>query len=143
MLSIAAETGLGANPGSPTADQLTLNGGTLHTTATFSIDDTNRGITLGASGGTFSPNNGTTLTIASTNIITGSGALTMFGACGLTLNADNTYTGLTTVFAGTLTLNRAGGTIANTAAVTVAGGTLAVAQSDTVGAVTLLSGTIS
>ena len=34
-ISVAADTNLGAAPGSAVADQLTLSGGTLQTTATF------------------------------------------------------------------------------------------------------------
>jgi len=61
----------------------------------------------------------------------------------LTLSGNNTYTGLTDVRAGTLSLARAGGTLADTAPVQISGGTLYVAQSDTVGAVTILSGNIT
>jgi fibronectin-binding autotransporter adhesin len=103
-LSIAAETALGSNPGSFTADQLTLNGGTLLSTATFSIDDANRGITLGTSGGTIEVSTGT-LTVAATNLIAGSGSLTKTGTGGLTLSGANTFTGDTVVSAGTLTLS--------------------------------------
>lgn len=70
------------------------------------------------------------------------GALTKQGAGSLTLSAANTYTGLTTVSAGTLVLGAAeaiGG-----GAVTVNGGILDIgAFSDTVGAVTLTSGSIT
>jgi len=74
---------------------------------------------------------------------TADGGLTKKSAGTLTLSGNNTYTGLTDVQAGTLSLGRSGGTIADTAAVQVSGGTLDVANSDTVGAVTLSSGTIS
>jgi autotransporter-associated beta strand protein len=106
ILKISAESKLGGNPGSSTADQLKLNGGTLQTTATFSIDDSNRGVTLGASGGTFSPDNGTTLTIA--NAITGTGGLTKSGAGALTLSGANDYSGTTTISAGTLQIGSGG-----------------------------------
>jgi autotransporter-associated beta strand protein len=101
-VKISAESGLGGDPGGFAADQLSFNGGTLQTTATFSIDDSIRGMTLGAGGGTFSPDTGTILTIA--NVITGAGALTMAGAGTLTLTGDNTYTGVTTFTAGTLSV---------------------------------------
>ena len=114
-ISIAAETGLGANPGSSTADQLTLNGGTLLTTATLTIDDANRGITLGAAGGTFEVSTGTT-TINSTSVIAGSGGLTKTGAGTLTLaGSANTYTGPTTISAGTLSVSSLGNGSANSA----------------------------
>jgi len=56
------------------------------------------------------------------------------------LTGANTYTGNTTVNAGTLSLAHSGGTIADTAGVIVSGGTLDVAQDDTVGAVTISGG---
>ncbi|MBM3852211.1 MAG: hypothetical protein FJ399_03555 [Verrucomicrobia bacterium] len=139
-LSISAENNLGGNPGAFNAGQLTLNGGTLNTSATFSIDDANRGVTLGASGGTFDTNASTTLTIA--NVIAGTGALNKTGSGALTLTAANTFSGLTTVSAGTLNLGHASDTLDG--AITVSGGTLALgANSDTVGAVTLSSGSIT
>ncbi len=78
-------------------------------------------------------------------IESGSGtvALVKSGAGNLTLTGSNTYTGLTDIQGGTLSLGRATSTLADTAPVQVSGGTLDVAQSDTVGTVTLLSGTIS
>jgi autotransporter-associated beta strand protein len=101
-LRIASEQNLGANPSAATADQLTLAGGTLNTTASFSLDDTNRGITLAAAGGTISVNNGTTLTVA--NVITGPGNLTVSNTGTLALNAANTFTGTTFANNGTLAL---------------------------------------
>lgn len=101
-LRISSEQNLGANPGSAAADQLTLAGGTLNTTASFSIDDANRGITLAAAGGTISVNTGTTLTVA--NAISGSGNLTVSGAGTLALTAANTFSGTTFSNAGTLQL---------------------------------------
>ena len=69
--------------------------------------------------------------------------LTKSGAGTQVLSGANSYTGLTDVQAGTLTLGHATDTLADTAAVQVSGGTLAVPNTDTVGAVTLSSGTIS
>jgi len=57
------------------------------------------------------------------------------------LTAANTYTGLTTVSGGTLTLGHATDTLDGN--ITVAGGVLDVDNPDTVGTVTLSSGTIS
>jgi autotransporter-associated beta strand protein len=104
VLSISAETGLGGNPAGFTADQLTLNGGTLRTTASVVIDDANRGITLGISGGTISVTIGNSSSLSSANVITGSGSLTKAGAGNLVLGAVNTYNGNTTVSAGGLGL---------------------------------------
>ncbi len=142
-LSIAAENRLGGNPGAFTANQLTIDGGTLRTTASFAIDDANRGVTLGAGGGTFDVTTGT-LTLASTNIITGTGALTKIGTGTLLLNSQNTYDGGTTVTAGTLTLGHASNTLDDAGTVLVNGGTFAIgANSDTIGALTLSSGNIT
>ncbi len=118
-LSISDETNLGDNPAAPAADQLTLDGGTLLTTATMAIDDSNRGITIGAVGGSFETDAATTLTVGS--IITGAGALTKEGTGSLIFTAANTNTGTTTVNAGIL-----GGTGSVGGDLTVAtGGTLA------------------
>src|SRR5205085_1154772 len=103
-LSIAAQNNLGANPGSLTADQLTINGGTLATTASFSLNDSNRGITLGASNGTIDVAGGTTLTLP--NAVAGSGNLTMTNAGTLILSASNSYVA-TTISGGTLQVGNA------------------------------------
>jgi autotransporter-associated beta strand protein len=98
-LKIDAESRLGGNPASFTADQLTLNGGILQTTETFSFD-TNRGITLGASGGTLDQDAATTLTAGS--IISGTGGLTKAGSGTLILSGENTYSDGTTLTSGTI-----------------------------------------
>ena len=113
-ISIAQESNLGANPSASNAAQLTLNGGTLATTATFSITDTNRGVTLGSSGGTFNVANATTLTVNS--VITGSGLLTKTGTeapldttySTLILTRSNSYTGGTNILTGGLQINNGG-----------------------------------
>jgi autotransporter-associated beta strand protein len=64
-LSIDSEARLGGNPASFTADQLTLNRGVLFTTSNMAIDDSNRGIRIGASAGLFNVAPDSTLTIAS------------------------------------------------------------------------------
>ena len=51
-LSINADSSLGAAPGSATAGHLILNGGTLQSTTSFTLNS-NRGITLGSSDGVF------------------------------------------------------------------------------------------
>jgi autotransporter-associated beta strand protein len=100
-LSIAAESALGVVAGGGAADQLTLAGGTLLTTATMTIDDANRGITLAPAGGTFEVSTGV-LTVA--NVIAGPGDLTKTGSGTLALNAANTFTGETVLSAGGLAL---------------------------------------
>lgn len=103
VLAVNADNGLGSYPATFVPDQLTLNGGMLQTSETFTLAS-NRGITLGANGGTFAPNSGTILTVGQ---ITGSSSLTMVGAGTLALGAANAdYSGTTTVnnSNGTLTL---------------------------------------
>ncbi|MDZ7617092.1 MAG: autotransporter-associated beta strand repeat-containing protein [Patescibacteria group bacterium] len=132
-ISINAEANLGRDPGgyytatndfvagtfNPAA--LTLNGGTLRATASFAIDDSNRGVTLGTNGGALDvPNAAHTLTIA--NVITGPGSLTKTGTGTLSLTAANTYAGDTRAAAGTLNLGNAAA---------LAGSTLDLAADDT------------
>jgi fibronectin-binding autotransporter adhesin len=94
-----AETGFGAAPASPLADAITLNGGSIGTSFSITLN-TNRGITLGPNGGTI---NTSAATMTIPGVISGSGSLNK-GTGTLTLqNAANTYTGSTTV-AGTLSV---------------------------------------
>ncbi|NBO83441.1 MAG: hypothetical protein EBU75_11645, partial [Betaproteobacteria bacterium] len=64
-ISVSVDTNLGTAPtGSAVADQLTLNGGTLLSTGTFTLA-ANRGVTLGSSDGTIEVSgSSTTLTVA-------------------------------------------------------------------------------
>lgn len=101
-LSIAAQNALGLAPGTFVADQLTLAGGILRASANFSLDDANRGITITAAGGSFDVNPSMKLTVA--EVIAGPGSLTKLGTGTLTLTTANTFSGTTTVSAGTLEL---------------------------------------
>lgn len=101
-LRISSEQNLGNGPLSFAADQLTLAGGTLNTTASFSLDDSTRGITLAAAGGTISVNGSTTLTVG--NVIAGTGSLIQSNTGTLAFTAANTYSGATFANAGTLAL---------------------------------------
>ena len=98
-LNIAAETSLGVTPGSATATQLTMAGGTLQFGAANITLSVNRGITLIGAGNTFDTN-GNTATIA--GIIAGSGyPLTKTGGGTLFLtNAANAFTGPFTISGG-------------------------------------------
>lgn len=113
------------NISSPNTNSITISGAITNTAGiTFTGAGTNT-ITVG------------------TGVISGAGGITVSGAYNVNLTGNNTYTGLTDVQSGRLSLGRSGGTIANTAPVQVSGGILNVANSDTVAAVTLSSGTIS
>lgn len=89
---VSGDSNLGGSTGT-----LDFEGGALETAATF---DTGLPVTLGPSGGTFSPDSGTVLTL--TGVVGGSGALTLTGPGTLALTGPNTYMGGTTVTAGTL-----------------------------------------
>ena len=102
-LRVDDQTRLGRNPATFMPTHLTLNGGVLQTTASFALNDSNRGVSLGANGGTFNVNPATTLTID--RPISGTGALRKSGLGALVLTAQNTYSGATTNFAGTLLIN--------------------------------------
>src|SRR5579883_358991 len=104
-IALSADSGLGNAPGTATAGQLVLNGGILENTSSFTLNS-NRGISLGSSGGIFSPDSGMTLTYG--GIIAGSGNLTQAGAGTSILTGSNSYTGSTSVNAGTLSLASAG-----------------------------------
>lgn len=106
-LSVAADAGLGSAPVSAIAGHLTLDGGTLATTASFTLN-TNRSIALGATGGGLNTASATTLTYGGT--IAGTGAFTKAGDGNLILTADQAYNGGTTVSGGTLTLGTGGTT---------------------------------
>jgi autotransporter-associated beta strand protein len=139
ILRISADNHLGTAPGSATANKLTFDGGTLETTATFTLN-ANRGTTINAGGGTFDVNSGTTLTY--NGILAGSGTLTKADTGTLILGGTttNTHTGDINVDAGTLQINKTGGAnraIGDSATVTVASGanlTFTGGQSETIGA---------
>ena len=98
-VSISQDANLGTAPGAATAGHLTFNGGTLLTTASFTLN-ANRGTTLDAGGGTLNVQAGTTLTYG--GIIAGAGALTKNSAGLLILTGKSTYANTTTINGGTL-----------------------------------------
>ncbi|NBP58692.1 hypothetical protein EBU71_19555, partial [bacterium] len=104
-LKISADNNLGTAPVSATAGQLTLNGGILNTTANFTLNS-NRGIALGTSHGTINTDTSTTLTYG--GIIAGSNNLSKSGSGILILSGNSTYSGTTTISAGTLKLGATG-----------------------------------
>jgi autotransporter-associated beta strand protein len=116
VLQVASQANLGGNPAAFNAGQLTLDSAVFQPTASFTMSNANSGITLGSGGGNFAVNSGLALTIA--NPITGAGNLIKSGSGTLMLNGATTYTGVTTVSAGTLIVSGFGGT----GSVTVASG---------------------
>ncbi len=118
VLSISADRNLGAVPGAAIAGSLTLNGGTLQATANMTLSS-NRGITLGAGGGTLDVSSSNTLTYG--GIIAGAGSLTKADSGTLVLSGANTYTGATNITGGTLTLGVANA-ISTSSAVAIASG---------------------
>lgn len=100
ILSISSETNLGAAPGAPSPAHIHLNGGALQTTASFAIDDANRGITIGAGNGEINTASGTSLTVENAMVL--SGSLTKSGNGALIVNATSTGSGAVSVTAGTL-----------------------------------------
>ncbi len=121
---------------------INVNGGTLN----VDNPDTVGAVTLisgtisgdsALTGSSYAVKSGTVSTV-----LAGSGVtLTKTTEGMVTLSGPNTYDGLTTVSAGTLTLGHATDTLDGD--ISVSGGTLNVDNPDTVGVVTLISGTIS
>ena len=127
IISISADSGLGAVPGSTTADHLTINGGTLQSTSGFTLN-TKRGITLGASSGTIKTINNSQILYM--GVIAGSSNLTKTGDGNFLTFGNHTYSGNTTISEGTFITN---GTLADTTNVTVASGaTYDVDNTDTI-----------
>jgi autotransporter-associated beta strand protein len=96
---------------------ITLNGGGLQWATGTTTDISSSLTTLGAGGGTFDTN-GNNVSFATA--LSGTGGLTKAGAGTLTLTTTNTYTGATTVAAGTLAL-QGGSDISGSSLVTVNG----------------------
>ena len=110
-----------ANLGASTAG-LTLNGGSLESTAAFS---TARAVTLNAGGGTFQ----TDTNLTASGNVSGAGALTKTGTATLTLSGANTYVGGTTISAGTLSVSADANLGVATGGLTFSGGTLQLGSS--------------
>jgi MYXO-CTERM domain-containing protein len=123
---------------------LILTGANSHTTTTISGGtlQVGNGGTTGSLGsgavtnnGSLGFNRGNALTVA--NDISGTGSLTKSGSSSLNLTGTNTYTGATTISAGTLYVN---GTLGNTA-LTIASGATLGGGGTTTGSVATVSAT--
>jgi filamentous hemagglutinin family protein len=99
VISISSSANLGATPGSADADNIIFNGGTLTTTATFTLG-TNKGITMTGTG-TINTNTGT---LSYGGVTTGSGNLTKSGSGTLILSGANGHTGDVIISLGKITL---------------------------------------
>ncbi len=117
-VSVSSSANLGATPDSTDADNIIFNGGTLNTTADFTLG-TNKGITL-TGAGTINTNTSTTLTYG--GVIAGSGAFTKSGEGTLILSGNNTYTDSTAISAGVLKASNAAALGATSTGTTVANG---------------------
>ncbi len=105
-LAVTNESALGANPATFKADQLTFDGGTLSIGAAATLKNLNRGVTLGASGGTLAHG---AFAVTVSNTVAGAGALTKTGTGTLTMSGSNTYTGGTIVSDGQVVYGHAAG----------------------------------
>lgn len=105
-LGVTGDGALGAVPATFSPSNITLNGGSLGTyVAGFVYNVTlnaNRGILLGASGGTLDVN---TSSMTVNGVISGTGNLSKSTGGSLFLNGLNTYTGKTNFNDGTLTIS--------------------------------------
>ncbi len=115
VLSVSSNVNLGATTG----NNITFGGGTLQFGAAFS-PSSSRAITLDAGGGTIDTE-ANAITVASA--IGGVGGLSKVGSGTLTVTGGNTYTGSTTIEAGTLKVG-AGGNLGTSAANVVNNGAL-------------------
>ncbi len=112
VLSISSDANLGTDPSSPAAGNLTLNGGDLLANASLTINS-NRGVVLGpgtgTGGGEIDAGAGATLAYSGIIANNGSGTGSLIVGSGgntgvLTLAGANSYTGSTTLNAGTLSI---------------------------------------
>ncbi|RKE38732.1 autotransporter-associated beta strand protein [Paraburkholderia sp. BL23I1N1] len=129
-IAVGADNALGANTGG-----VTFNGGALQLTTSFDLAGT-RAITLAAGGGTIDTQAfNTTLTQA----VTGTGALTKAGSGSLLMTGVSTYSGPTTVAAGTLAI----GDAAHANAALTGGGATTVAAGATLGGYGSVTGAVT
>jgi autotransporter-associated beta strand protein len=126
FIATTGESAFGTAPGSFTANQVTLNGGGVQASGDINFNS-NRGITLGTSGGTFD-SNGNTITL--TNDVAGTGRIIKIGTGSLVLigtngtTGSNTYSGGVMLTAGVLDINSTTGLGTSAGTLTISGGTI-------------------
>lgn len=148
-LSFLQGTSMGAAPASPTPGYITVSGGTIefdNGTGNLTLA-TNRGIALGptsgsGTGGISVANSAATLTYAGiiADTVGGTGAMVKSGAGTLRLQGANTYSGGTTVSAGTLMVSNSTGSATGSGDVTVATGGVLRGAGSISGSLTVQSG---
>ncbi|MGN6648963.1 autotransporter family protein [Trinickia sp.] len=134
VLSVAADNALGG-----TAGGVTFDGGTLQLGSAFNLANS-RAISITSNGGTIDTQ-GFQSTISQR--ITGSGALAKTGSGTLVLNGANTYSGMTSVAAGTLVVGDASNTGASIAGPATVGTGTTLGGYGTVGGDVTNNGTIA
>jgi autotransporter-associated beta strand protein len=121
---INGDAALGAVPGSPVADSITIDGGILGngivSNASGNFDNggvftlnVNRGITMGIAGGTIQVGYGIDGRMSIAGVITGDGSLTKIDGGDLALYGANTYSSGTIVSEGALSVGELAGNSAN------------------------------
>ena len=143
---------IGAANAIPSGASVNLSGGTLQMNYNNTVAAVNASSgsitgtgTLSSTNFNFTNSLGTQIIVSAPLGTPGAGATTALvqsGAGTTTLSGANTYSGSTTVSAGTLEVG-ALNTIPSTSTVSVGGGTLLMSNADSVGAVNVSSGTIS
>jgi fibronectin-binding autotransporter adhesin len=140
-LRITANENLGANPASPTANNILLNGGTLEVAGSAAVTlHANRGIMLGTANGAVQITNTNPAGVTYGGILAGPGELTKGGSGLLALTGANTYSGGTKVAAGTLLVNNLTGSGTGSGSVDVQSGATLGGAGTIAGAVTVRSG---
>ena len=134
----------GANNAIPVASDLNVVSGTLalgsYSGTVGAVTLTTAGAITGTGGGVLTGSSYTLSDGTVSAILAGSGTLSKITAGVVTLSGSNTYSGLTTVSAGTLAYGTNNAIAAGDVSVTIGGELALGAYSDTVGAVTLVTG---
>ena len=122
---ISADNNLGAAPGVATPGSLTINGATLAATASFSLSS-NRGAAIGSGGATIDIAPGAAVSYGGVmaDAPSQSGTLIKIDTGELDFGGANTYSGGTTVSAGTLGVTNVSGSGTGTGSVLISSGAI-------------------